>query len=253
MRLCPRFRDRCLALQGTKCPRNMDFRNIGSDAAWPMTAISHETYMALDHASLSPWRVMPGFNFLSITYDFMHNFFLGTARDLCASAIKVFIDHRLVGDPGSMDMDELLCLIHGRMRRVCREHGYLVLALAAHSFRIVFGGLCDSPWTSLHTVAKRDKQQNTFSNPKMALSRTHRLSLPCKPNLTLANIGGEDGYFTMGSRWKASHIKLIVWWVAKESELLARGSADPLFNQRPHCFHVHVSPSCKAQKANAFH
>lgn len=66
------------------------------------------------------------------------------------------------------------------------------------------------------------------------MSCTNRLSLPRKPNLTLANIGGEDGYFTMGSRWKASHIKLFVWWVAKESEQLARDSTDPLFNEQPH-------------------
>ncbi|CAK8995259.1 unnamed protein product, partial [Durusdinium trenchii] len=182
---CNQFCDRCLATQGTKCPRSMDYRNIASDAAWPMTAISHETYMALDHASLSPWRCMPGFNFLSITYDFTHNFFLGTARDLCASSIKVFIDNGLVGDPRTKGMGELLCLVHRRMRSMCREHG---------------------------------------------------LSLPCKPNLTLANIGGEDGYFTMGSRWKASHIKLFVWWVAKESDFLGPTShQDPLLHVLAAC------------------
>lgn len=135
-----RFCDRCLAMQGTKCPRSMDYRNIASDAAWPMTAISHQTYMALDHASLSPWRCMPGFNFLSITYDFTHNFFLGTARDLCASSIKVFIDNGLVGDPRTKGMDELLCLVHRRMRSMCREHGCLVLVLTTCSFSSSLSG-----------------------------------------------------------------------------------------------------------------
>ena len=101
----------------------MDFRNISDDAAWPLTCIDHSTYLHLDQECLTPWLKVPGFNFLSITYDYMHNFYLGTARDLVGSAIKVFVDHGLVGDPGTKSMDEMLCLVHRRMRSVCRENG----------------------------------------------------------------------------------------------------------------------------------
>lgn len=84
----PRFCDRCLAVQGVDCSRTLDYRDVGPTAAWELTKISDETYNRLDSESLSPWRVMPGFHFLTISHDFMHHVYLGTARDLCASGIS---------------------------------------------------------------------------------------------------------------------------------------------------------------------
>ena len=49
--------------------------------------------MNMDQDSLSPWKDMPGFHFHTISYDWMHNCYLGTGRDLCASAIKVLVDY----------------------------------------------------------------------------------------------------------------------------------------------------------------
>lgn len=54
--------------------------------------------------------------------------------------------------------------------------------------------------------------------PKFSIAR---LALPAKPNLTQANLTAEDGYFSMGSRFKASRIKRMLWWLAKESQELA--------------------------------
>ena len=44
------------------------------------------------------------------------------------------------------------------------------------------------------------------------------MTLPKKPYMTMANLGGEDGYAELGSKFKASHVKVIIWWLAKESQ-----------------------------------
>ena len=67
---------------------------------------------------------MPGFNFLAISFDWMHNVYLGTGRDLCASGIMVLIEKGLVGDVEGVEMDEALSRVHRRMRDVCRQHGF---------------------------------------------------------------------------------------------------------------------------------
>ena len=80
-----RFCDRCMTNQGVNCCPTMDYRNIGPSAAWPLTSISHETYMKLDSHCISPWEKMPGFHFRTICHDWMHHTYLGTARALCGS------------------------------------------------------------------------------------------------------------------------------------------------------------------------
>lgn len=45
--------------------------------------------------------------------------------------------------------------------------------------------------------------------------------MPAKPFLTKANLGGDDEYAEMGTRFKASHIKLLIWWLAKETQEFA--------------------------------
>lgn len=85
-----RFCDRCMADQGANCCPRLDYRNIGPSAAWPLTSVSHETYMNLDSHCISPWQKMPGFHFRSISHDWMHHTYLGTARDLCGSGTFPF-------------------------------------------------------------------------------------------------------------------------------------------------------------------
>lgn len=42
----------------------------------------------------------------------------------------------------------------------------------------------------------------------------------------MANLGGEDGYAELGSKFKASHVKVIIWWLAKESQKRADTHSD---------------------------
>ena len=47
-----------------------------------------------------------------------------------------------------------------------------------------------------------------------------RFYLPVKPCLTSANLGN-DGFAELGTRFKASHVKLIIWWLARETQEFA--------------------------------
>ena len=125
----PRFCDRCLAQQGKSPPNHLDYRNIGHTAVWPLTLVDHATYVNLDRDSMSPWAQVPGFHFMLISFDWMHNIYLGTARDLCASALKVLTDRfgTLDGSPDQPDnVDQLLAIVHQYMRDTCAKHGCLV-------------------------------------------------------------------------------------------------------------------------------
>ncbi|CAK9011045.1 Nipped-B-like protein B [Durusdinium trenchii] len=52
---CNEFCDRCLAMQGTRCPPALDYRNVTNSSAWHLTAINHQAYMEFDASSLSHW------------------------------------------------------------------------------------------------------------------------------------------------------------------------------------------------------
>lgn len=57
----------------------------------------------------------------------------------------------------------------------------------------------------------------TFSIHLHTLKPSQRFYLPAKPCLTLANIGGPDSFAELGTRFKASHIKVMLWWLALET------------------------------------
>jgi hypothetical protein len=43
-----------------------------------------------------------------------------------------------------------------------------------------------------------------------------RFYLPCKPVLTLNSLGGLSDFAELSSRYKASHVKLMLWWVSRK-------------------------------------
>ena len=78
----------------------------------------------MDPDSMSSWTVMEGFNIESVSFDFMHNVYLGTARDLLGSGIRLFIRQKLYTcDEGICD--KLLAEIQNDMIKDCREYGFL--------------------------------------------------------------------------------------------------------------------------------
>lgn len=139
--LVTRICDRCLAETGDKCDPQMNFRNMSSTAAWPLTGLDQNQYELLDAVSQSPWSAMPGFNLENISFDWLHNVYLGIGKDLCASGLLTLIEKNVYQ---GVDMDEILGDVHREIRATCSQHGFLILHFSAtkfssFSFQIVSG------------------------------------------------------------------------------------------------------------------
>ncbi|CAK9052682.1 Uncharacterized protein SCF082_LOCUS28789 [Durusdinium trenchii] len=167
---------------GCNCPPEMNFKNFGEDAAWPLTTVTHEDYMRMPGPK-SDWLQVEGFRLENLAFDFMHNVFLGTARDLCGSSIRVLLRFGWY-DHVEGDIDCKLAAIQREMVRDCRDLGFF---------------------------------------------------MPKKPVLTEANLCKED-YAQLGTRFKASHVKLIVFWVARK----VQKSSERAPNDRV----IHVLAAC---------
>ena len=83
------------------------------------------------------------------------------------------------------------------------------------SLLIIFSLIC-STQIPLVCFQKMQKSMTALVGPALP-----RISLPSKPHQTVANLRAEEGYAEMGTRFKASHIKALVWWLARESQIFA--------------------------------
>ncbi|CAK9040577.1 unnamed protein product [Durusdinium trenchii] len=180
---CNLLCERCLAQTGKHCPDIMSYRNFGS-AAWPMTEISHETYLQFDRDSLSPWACVDGWRLDTVAFDFLHMVYLGTGRDLFASGLRTLIERGVYEHTGIEDLDDLLDFIHLEMHRDCGEAGFY---------------------------------------------------LPCKPVLNIASLGGLEDYAELTSRYKASHVKLMLWWLTRKCQVISDGKPDPILSVLATC------------------
>ena len=118
VRLC----DSCLAAKVKYCPPEMSYRNFGDDACWQHTSISHESYMSMG-GSLSEWRAIEGWRIETVCFDWLHNVYLGVARDLVASGIWLFIRQGMYDHLNIDDMDEILGHIHMEIQATCKQFG----------------------------------------------------------------------------------------------------------------------------------
>lgn len=120
----PRMCDMCLAQQGKYCDPAMHYKNFNPNTmAWPLTCISNNMYHAMP-GELSPWRVVPGWSLDSTSFDFMHNVFLGTGRDLVESSLYVLIRQGVYSHLPSNDMDYILAFLQEEMRHDCSACGF---------------------------------------------------------------------------------------------------------------------------------
>ena len=53
-----------------------------------------------------------------------------------------------------------------------------------------------------------------------------RYYVPCKPVLTLAGLGGLSEFAELSSRYKGSHVKIMLWWLARKCQEVADVSDD---------------------------
>lgn len=124
----PRLCDSCLALKGKHCPDNLNYRNFGDDACWQHTILDHQTYLALP-GEKSPWRFVEGWRLETICFDWLHNVYLGVARDFVASGIYLFIRQGMYNHLNLDDMDELLGHIQMDIEKTCKDYKLLAFYL----------------------------------------------------------------------------------------------------------------------------
>lgn len=106
---------------------------------------------------------------------------------------------------GSNEMEETLSHVQKHMMDTCSMHGILEWSKRNKIFLYVLFGLN----SLLYLFGWK-------FHPTQV-----RMRMPSKPILTLASIGGDDGYAELSTKFKASHIKRIVWWLTLESQKYA--------------------------------
>ena len=189
-RFTPRICDSCLARKNlASCP-SMNYRNFGESAAYPLTVLSHEQYLAIeaDVGQVSDWSVMQGWRLENTMFDFMHCVYLGIGRDLVGSGLRTLIDHGVYGRVLENGINRVLSVVHEEMRQDCKSHG---------------------------------------------------LYLPSKPVLSVTAICDDDGYAMLGSRYKACHCKIMIWWLSFKLAAVSEAfpddacAATETFRQKP--------------------
>lgn len=118
LRMC----DMCLAESGSKCDPSMHYKNFGPDSAWPLSFVDSSMYTKMP-GTLSVWRVVPGWSLESTGFDFMHNLYLGTGRDLVGSTFKILIRQGVYSHLPSADMDYVLAFLQEEMINDCKRYG----------------------------------------------------------------------------------------------------------------------------------
>ena len=117
---------------------------------------------------------------------------------------------------GAEDMDEILSHVQKSMMDTCAKHGTPGSIILVHIY----------PYTTSSSIDSGNQCMGYPEFQNYHSYATLRMHLPSKPHLTSANLGAEDGYGELGTRFKASHAKLIVWWLAKESQQFADSHPD---------------------------
>eukprot|EP00435_Cladocopium_sp_Y103_P011495 s710_g3.t1 len=204
---CKKMCDRCSAIQPmTSQPHPMTYKNMSDDAPYAGTCKDHDDYVRTARR-LTPWLAVEGFQFEHITFDMMHLVFLGVARNHVPSVLKMLKRFGFHYEEAESD-EKFLKRVSMEMKQDCKDHGLprktQLSAVFLFYFVVIwwimtFACLCDFP--------------------KVRLYLPRRL-------LTVSNCGsfGQDDYCELGSRFKAQHVKTMVWWIAQKVQEVTKDS-----------------------------
>ena len=123
---CRNLCDSCLAERGVKAVEALNYKNFAPSAAYPMTQLSHNAYMDIDAGHISPWECVEGWRLETLSWDLLHVLFLGTGRDVFASALHALLQHGVL-HPAN-DREAALDNTHREMANTCQQHGSLFMA-----------------------------------------------------------------------------------------------------------------------------
>ncbi|CAJ1359760.1 unnamed protein product [Effrenium voratum] len=122
---CTLMCDLCFAEKPAKRGRPaMNFKDTSASAPYTHTMLDHKTYMAT-HSQVSDWSAVEGWTLETNGFDFMHNCFLGTAKDFIASGLRVLLQKGVWGDNSKTNVDEVLASVTAEIQSTCKRHGCL--------------------------------------------------------------------------------------------------------------------------------
>ena len=227
----PRLCDNCLASLAPTGDPSMSGRNFSHDAAWQWTRLDHQGYLDHEPGDLSPYLQIEGWRFETVVYDWMHNLYLGVGRDLFSSGLKLLI-RKGVWENVDNDWDTVLAAVHSEMHKSCASWGFLVW-ISQLCFSFSLGSIPNFPtaWPHQQSCPRRPMNHCSrkccvccFSYPvgkKTQLTTIYlRFYLPRKPVLTFAALGGDE-CSELSSRYKASHVRLMLFWLGRKTQQVA--------------------------------
>lgn len=125
--LSRRMCDRCQAVQlFTMAHDPLSYKNLQENAPYTRTCKGHDEYIQ-GARQISPWAVVPGWQFESLTFDMMHIIFLGIAKNHIPSCLKML---KLAGyhyEVNESD-EQFLKKVSFNMRQDCKDHKPLALS-----------------------------------------------------------------------------------------------------------------------------
>ena len=192
---CTQLCDQCMAEQFKGTSRHLHYTNMAEDAGYSMSKISHNLYLNMDASNLSPWRNVRGWRLETCSWDLLHNVYLGVGRDFFASVLRILFIQGHFRDFGN-DESVVLKKITLEMRQCYREHGLFGQVSRICCFGCLFS-----------------RVECGFGLPRLYLPRR---------KLTLANLHtwGNEDYAELGSKFKAAHVKIMLWWLAKKTQII---------------------------------
>lgn len=106
-----------------KAVDSLNYKNFAPSASYPLTQLSHNAYLDIDAGHISPWECVEGWRLETLSWDLLHVLYLGTGRDLLASALHALLQHGIL-QPAN-DREAALDNAHHEMARTCSKHGTL--------------------------------------------------------------------------------------------------------------------------------
>lgn len=192
----------------------MNYKNMSENPPYELAVMDHGTYMATQ--CVSEWSVIPGWHLHNCMYDVMHNLFLGTARDFIASSVRVLLEKGFFDKPGvERGSETMFQHITLGIHEMFRKHKFLewswqvLLTDVSVLFLLLFEGIFHLSKTyvdiwSMHLVF----DGACGVRPRLSYWGPGIIKKHCFP------ISKDQKFAELGSKFKASHTKSLLWWLA---------------------------------------
>lgn len=123
---CKRLCDKCSAVQPmSSAPEPFSYKNMSPNAPYVGTEKDHNAYIRTARC-ISPWAVVDGWQYESVSFDMMHIVFLGIAKNHVPSCLKLLRHRGFYYEHGESDA-EFLKRVSMEMKQDCKDRKFLAV------------------------------------------------------------------------------------------------------------------------------